>query len=348
MPIRSIQQPSQGITESRVFRGSIQQDYSHYTNEGFGSLARNIIYPILHIAVSCALQPQISNLSYHGNSTRQNYKTDLPSIADFLSIDPTCPRDVVDTVDLEVNTWNDPQIGACYGDGRTIASQLNDYLNRHAASPGGWFVIRLVGAIRGLDPTPHAWAWLQAASEAWCPGPPAAPPGTQDVLRIAAHVRVPEAFTSSGWKEDNHIRKLCGALDVFFQHWRAWEWTQVPEIRFEIYTEEQFLMTDEQMIHAKYSTNDCTVHVFRGSTSTILQDIQHMVTADIFIPSSSHFSAFCGYLTHGIILLSDPSRWDYFSPHAELGCTLLEATTGVSWSRSTIWQEFCRKWDHRE
>jgi hypothetical protein len=355
MPRASVKQPSQETPDSRAFRGSIQQDYIHYTNEGFGSLARNIIYPILHIAVSCALHPQISNLSYHYNSARPSYKTDLQSIADFLCIDPTCSiNSGSEIVDLEVNTWNDPQIGACYGDGRAIALQLNKYLNRHDASPGCWFVIRLVGAIRCMDPTPEAFAWLHTVSDAWCKHPGYRYPSTQpnthhdNELRIAAHVRVPEAFTSSGWKEDNHVKKLYGVLDSLFENLRGWQWTNCPALSLEIYTEEQFLIDDEQMMHAKYSTKNCAVCVYRGSTSTILQDIQHMVTADLFIPSSSHFSAFCGYLTHNIILISDPSRWEYFSPHAQLGCTLLDATTDGSWSQSIIWHEFCRKWDRRE
>ena len=347
--------PPQEALESKSFRGSIQQDYIHYTNEGFGSLARNIIYPILHIAVSCVLQPHIFNFSYHHNSARPCYTTDLPSIADFLSIDLTTgtASKAISTpvVELEVNTWNDPQIGACYGDGRIIASQLNDYLNRLDSASGCWYAIRLVGAIRCMDPTPLVYNWLQNASNSWNKhlGHHLDHPTTNinnGVFCIAAHVRVPEAFTSSDWKEDNHIMKLCGALDVLFRNWNTARWTNSPNVLLEIYTEENFLIADEQMMLTRYSTNECTVRVFRGSTSTLLHDVQQMATADLFIPSSSHLSAFCGYLTHSIILISDPSRWEYFSPHRQLGCTLLDVASEAPWSETFVWQEFFRRWNH--
>jgi hypothetical protein len=164
--VRQQRQQRQQQEQLCCYRGCIRSDYIHYTNEGFGSLARNTIYPILHIASACDLQPYISNVSYNYNSARPNYKTHLPSISKFLSLpdDPattatndTCDsrhsvttatvhngcnvvseddtttattatattaysqkiRDMhdCDVLELEVNTWNDMNIGFCYGDG---------------------------------------------------------------------------------------------------------------------------------------------------------------------------------------------------------------------------------------
>ena len=52
-----------------------------------------------------------------------------------------------------------------------IAKELSDYLHRNfnsnVARQRHWFDIRLVGAIRGMDPTPIVYEWLQTLSKTW-------------------------------------------------------------------------------------------------------------------------------------------------------------------------------------
>ena len=390
------------------YRGSIVHDHAHYTNEGFGSLARNMIYPIIHIALSCHLQPYISNTSYDYNTSRPNYKTHLHSIAHFLSLPeypysetsvlPPCGADdgtkTTDDNDddgddytiikIEINTWNDTNIGSCCGDAMMIAKELSNYLhitcsgidnnrnhNNIVASHRHWFDIRLVGAIRGMDPTPIVYQWLQNISKTWiATGMIDSEPkrtklientndnyynnrnhstedGRQDQtsvvtddvaattittehddasiangilqLRIVAHVRVPEDFTCQHWKDDNHIDKLYAVLDTILQ---TTELQMIP-VTIEIYTEEQFDRTNELELMHRYQNRAHVqeVQVHRGTTESLLKDIQCIVQrADVFIPSSSYLSAFCGYLfpVPGIMVVSHPSRWQYFTSHQQL------------------------------
>lgn len=372
-------EPQKNQQLRQPLRGSIVHDHAHYTNEGFGSLARNMIYPIIHIALSCSLQPYISNALYDYNTSRPNYKTHLQSITAFLSLpehdhgdDSTVPsqdfnqmgNDDCIIVKLEINTWNDAKIGSCCGDAKMIAKELSDYLNRcnNHAPQQYWWDIRLIGAIRCMDPTPIVYEWLQNLSATWTaddldhePPQPNQDRGSYSkaengcdqtsvtdcldatsaadstavntdgsdhlrfVLRIVAHVRVPEDFTSQSWKDDNSVEKLYLALDTILQYIDY----RMIDVKIDIFTEEQFALTSELEFIERYqkhpSVEDLRVH--RGTTDSLLNDIKDIVrTADIFIPSSSYFSAFCGYLfpPPGIIVLSHSSRWQYFASHEQL------------------------------
>jgi hypothetical protein len=94
----------------------------------------------------------------------------------------------------------------------------------------------------------------------------------------------------------------------------------MDECDIKIYTEEQFLPEHESMLKSSFPN----VQVHRGNTDTLLDDIKAMACADIFIPSSSFLSAFVGYLTHGVVLITDPSRREYFHKHRELGVAMIE------------------------
>jgi hypothetical protein len=284
-------------------------------------------------------------------------------------------------VQLEINTWNDTQIGSCCGDAMMIAKELSDYLSRyHHTNPAVlpspqqryWFDIRLVGAIRGMDPTLIVYQWLQSLSQSWNPimdhhcrdhlkhskqiddndndnNNPDQTSVTEclddrtttavvgvvcnttaldgirkqsaGLLRIVAHVRVPEDFTCPQWKDDNRIDKLYGALDRILLTMMA-KHTMIS-VSIDIYTEESFPMTDELEFQTRYQHRPSVqeIHVHRGTTESLLQDIQCIVqTAHIFIPSASYLSVFCGYIIPppGIIVLSHPSRWQYFISCHEL------------------------------
>jgi hypothetical protein len=383
--------------------GSIVHDHAHYTNEGFGSLARNMIYPIIHIALSCNLQPLISNTLYDYNTSRPNYKTQLQSITKFLSLseyshqsensdipiedDNRNDSDNSIIVKLEINTWNDANIGSCCGDAMMMAKELSNYLHKRRYANHTrqryWFDVRLVGAIRCMDPTPIVYEWLQNLSKTWIldnEGDPtlpkqlyhpsnsindrdhtsvtdnldyitttvsntATPDGSYNgtaVIRIVAHVRVPEDFTCQSWKDDNHIDKLYLALDTILPNM---EGSMIP-VTIDIYTEEHFTMTNELECINRYQNRPPVhdVRVHRGTTASLLNDIQRIVqTAHVFIPSASYFSAFCGYLIPppGIIVLSHPSRWLYFTSHHQLmlrddrALDMLQST-GTSSGRSRI------------
>jgi hypothetical protein len=305
MPSNNIQPP---LPSSHSFRGSIVHDHTHYTNEGFGSLARNMIYPIIHIASTCHLLPHIARTMYDYNSARPNYKTHLQSVSTFLSLPEYNPitSDVDSTVvvELQVNTWTDPNIGSCCGDAVMIAKHLFDFLNQYNpaqlesnTTKQVWFVIRLIGAIRCMDPTPLVFEWLQQLSNTWKLQPKQErfllhhnnneestcdnTSVTETIhssmktspLRIVAHVRIPEDFTCQNWKEDNHIDKLYLTLDTVLNHIDNRSFI----ITIEIYTEEQFTVLDEQQLMERYQKSVRTVQIHRGTTETLLKDIQNML-----------------------------------------------------------------------
>ena len=135
-------------------------------------------------------------------------------------------------------------------------------------------------------------------------------------------------------RDDNHIDKLYAALDTMLVNIEC----DSIKVSIDIYTEEDFTMANEMEFINRYQQRPPVqdVHVHRGTTESLLDDIQSIVqTADIFIPSASYFSAFCGYLIPppGIIVLSHPSRWQYFASHHQLMLCDNVDTSHKNWSR---------------
>jgi hypothetical protein len=181
-------------------------------------------------------------------------------------------------------------------------------------------ILRLVGTMRSMNPTPSVYAWLQ--SRQWPhPGP------LTKRWRIAAHVRVPEEFCPQYWKDNNHVSKLIQVLRQFQPNKADHVGAPAPlpplqECQIDVYTEENFDADQEALLLSFVNSNSSAVPIgiHRGSSLSLLHDIQDMAMADFFVPSSSHLSALVGYLTRGVILLLQdcPLRSQYFQPHLEL------------------------------
>jgi hypothetical protein len=282
-------------------QGYLIHDHFDPTSEGFGSHARGVLYPLLHIALSNQLLPILPHYLYEANSAR-DYSA-LRNLADFLSL----PKEVPTTVcrETEINTWSDPVVGSACGDGTLLASSIQDYLKKSDEQNNSTplLLIRLVGALRYMHPTKVVYDFLQSRSLIWNKK------RQQGRLRIAAHVRVPEEFCPETWKDENHPKHLITALRALERHLVAVEKSDVA-----VYTEESFSEKDETELRKQFPN----VRVVRGTSSTLLEDIRALATADVLIPSSSHFSAIAGYLSHGLIVLSNPSRLEYFKPHFDL------------------------------
>jgi hypothetical protein len=282
-------------------QGYLIHDHLDHTSEGFGSHARGVLYPLLHIALSNQLLPILPHYLYEANTAR-DYSA-LRSLADFLSL----PKEVPPTTvchEIEINTWSDPVVGSACGDGTLLASLIQDYLNKSKQPDSAPLIlIRLVGALRYMHPTKVVYDFLQSRSLIWNEN------RLDGRLRIAAHVRVPEEFCPETWKDDNHHKHLIYALRSLERHIVAVEKCDVV-----VYTEEAFSETNEMELQEHFPN----ARVVRGTSSTLLENIRALATADVLIPSSSHFSAIAGYLSHGLIVLSNPSRWEYFKPHFDL------------------------------
>ena len=293
--------------ENIIVRGYISHQHPDVTSEGFGSHARGVIYPFLHIAITTDLQPVFWEFAYASNAARDYHGLDVGS---FLGLAQEPPPGYYK--EIEINTWSDPVVGSACGDAIMLASMIQDNLDEWTRDSDLPLFIRLVGCFRYMNPTKFVWEWLQRHSDKWleanaydCKLP----------LRIAAHLRVPEEFCPQSWKDDNAPSKLTAALERIQS-----VGVDLDSCQVEVYTEERFLVDDERRIKelCQYSK------VYRGTSATLLSDVMSMATADVFIPSSSHLSTMVGYLSHGLIVLADSSRWEYFEPHQRLGNQIID------------------------
>jgi hypothetical protein len=329
MPLAVPDSTSKKSTETnsnpKKTRGWIVHQHPDETSEGCGSHARGVLYPIIHIAQANGLEPVFSTKDAFGNNTARDYsKLDVTS---FLNLRHDFPENKSTKYHtLTVNTWSDRTIGSACGDGRILATLLGDYLEQLDKENYDdielEYIIYLVGAIRYMDPTPEVYQFLQDNSSRWSVDKTT---NQNDLkrrkLRVTAHVRVPEDFCPQQWKDDNHISKLFPALKKLKQLMSYREDDNVEkDLELSIYTEERFSKEDEALLKEYYPL----ANVYRGNSDTLLSDVKALSSADILIPSSSHLSAMAGYLAHGLIVLSDPSRWDYFQPHKELGCHIVD------------------------
>jgi hypothetical protein len=288
--------------------GYVIHDHPDVTSEGFGSHARGVLFPLLHVALVNQLQPIVWRHAYSLNTAR-NY-SDL-KVAAFLGVSEDMPLNNVKVI--EINTWSDPVVGSACGDASVLADLIHEYLKEFDTDERSALMIRLVGALRYMNPTERVWRWLQRCSQEWKRNSDQ----SSKRMRIAAHVRVPEHFCPQSWKDDNHVSKLCHALENFLKA----SGLLMEECELAVYTEARFSLDDERLVRSQYQQ----ARIHRGTSKSLLGDLEAMATADIFIPSSSYFSAIAGYLSHGLILLSDSSRWEYFKPHFDLGCHIIES-----------------------
>jgi hypothetical protein len=279
-------------------RGYLIHDHVDPTSEGFGSHSRGLLFPLLHIALENDLTPILP--SYTDNTARDY--SDL-QVEEFLGLSTSGILDK-DSKEITINGWSDPNIGSACGDARLLASLIHDFLESKKAVES--FTIHIVGALRYMNPSTNVWKWLQSRSVSWTPKLC----GTREI-HICAHVRVPEDFCPQTWKDENHVSKLRASLEAL-EHSRT---ISPGRYSLDVYTEQRFSNEDEQLLKTRFP--NAIVH--RGTQDSLLGDVKQLATADIFIPSSSHLSAFVGYLSHGLIVLSDESRMDYFHPHRELG-----------------------------
>jgi hypothetical protein len=287
--------------------GYVIHDHPDQTSEGFGSHARGVLFPLLHVALVNQLQPIVWRHAYSLNTARDY--SDL-NVSKCLGVSDIPPNNVKV---IEINTWSDPVVGSACGDASVLADLMHEYLKEFDSEERYVLMIRLVGALRYMNPTEPVWRWLQRCSQEWKRDSDQ----SSKRLRIAAHVRVPEQFCLQSWKDDNHV---CHALTALEDYLDA-SGLQMEQCELAVYTEVGFSLDDERLVRSKYQQ----ARIHRGTSESLLRDLESMATADIFIPSSSYFSAIAGYLTHGLILLSDSSRWEYFKPHRDLGCHIVES-----------------------
>lgn len=287
-------------------RGYLVHEHPDQTNEGFASSVHTHLFPFLHIALTCNLQPIIScnpsKISATDDSVYLSNFNEFLSIPDESSLPTNNVREVV------IHTWSGNHYAN--GDPNLVAQEiLDDYFEHY--KDNRVLVVQLQGPLRSTDPTPIVYKWLQDRSLQWN--------GSKNSsLRIAAHV--------GGYDDEDSTHSFhgsrVGTLLLATLDKLKLVGFKVEKCELDIYSEKSLPLEDELMLRQKYSS----VRVHSCSDKTLLSDIKAMAVADMFIPSSCFLSAFIGYLTHGVIVISDESRWQYFRCHRELRCALVEVT----------------------
>lgn len=287
----------------------VHHDTSAHTTEGFGSHARGSLFPLIHIGVRLGLIPLFDNTSLVRNRGR-DYSA-VGDVAGFLGFETRF--DVASLADscqvVDINTWTDLQIGSACGDASVLADMLAAYLESIRNTSKKHLLVILYGSFKYMDASVHVYEWLCERTSTWRSNK------SSHDLHVAVHIRVPEEWCHSSWKEANSVDKFVETLDALFS---------IDPREFmghsylEVFTEEGFTSDNEQRLRIKFPH----VVVHRGSSETILSDLRSMACADIFIASSSHFSAFAGYLCGPdcLIILANENENAYFEPHKKLGC----------------------------
>jgi hypothetical protein len=210
---------------------------------------------------------------------------------------------------VDINTWTDPVIGSACGDASVLADMLAEYLESVRSTSEERLLVVLYGSFKYMDASVHVHEWLCERTSTWRSNK------SSHGLWVAVHIRVPEEWCHSSWKEANSVDKFVETLEALYSI-DPREFMEHSHL--EVLTEESFTSDDEQRLRVKFPH----VVVRRGSSETILSDLRSMASADIFVASSSHFSAFAGYLRGPdcLIILANERENEYFEPHKKLGC----------------------------
>jgi hypothetical protein len=255
------------------------------------------------------LVPLYDNASLVQNRGR-NYSA-VGDVAGFLGFETTL--DVASLADccqvVDVNTWTDPVMGSACGDATVLADMLAEYIEsmRNISEKKPLLVV-LCGSFTYMDASVHVHEWLCERTNEW-----RSHNRNTSRLFVAVHIRVPEEWCHSGWKEVNSVDKFMRTLEALFG---IDEFMNLCDL--DVYTELSFTSKDEDKLRDKFPQ----VVVHRGSSETILSDLKAMAKADIFVASSSHFSALAAYLCGPdcLLILANDKENEYFEPHKKLGC----------------------------
>ena len=255
-------------------RGYLVHWDTNPTSEGLGSHCRGSLFPLLHIAIRV------------GDGFLPIWRTENASWQNNLARDYSM-LDIGHCFGLEKRSFEDK-------DDDCLILEIHTWTDKQIGS--------CCGDAHLLAESIHNYLQRMKNNQ------------SSSVLRVAAHVRVPEDFCGAGWKEDNSIKRLTHGLQKLQGLLNDHNW------ELNVYTEASFRNEDEVTLKNVIGH----VHVHRGSTETLLSDMKEMATADLFLPSASHLSALVGYLSTGGIILTLASRLEYFQCHADLGSHVVD------------------------
>jgi hypothetical protein len=213
------------------------------------------------------------------------------------------------------------------------------------------------------DPSPQVLRWLQNKGQQWRKwNRKVTGVGVTTVpIRVAVHIRVPEDYCSQEWKDANNISHAVQALKVLKQEWSrlltkrqasdeqcnsSSNRKRIPYLSLHVFTEEVFSqyleatlrreVDDLQFFPSPSDPDQSGASSIRIHRQTpLLETVQSMATADIFIPASSYLSAFAGFFhasavasvdtIPSLIIMPEEStrRNKYFAPHLSYAPTLV-------------------------
>jgi hypothetical protein len=218
------------------------------------------------------------------------------------------------------------------------------------------------------DPSPQVVRWLQGKGQIWRRQLQMLPSTRQrpELLRVVAHIRVPEWYCSKVWKDANKMSHVIDSLRVIKKQWglvvtemcsassnrrnnRA-----IPRLTLDIYTESVFseeneaLLLDEvksmnPFVSIGHSNDDMVASINIHRQTPLLDTVKSMATADVFIPASSFLSAFAAFFHSAPVASVDtnhiPSliimpeeatrRTQYLAPHLTYAAPTLRTDSSI-------------------
>jgi hypothetical protein len=342
------------------------------TGEGLGSHARGSLYPLLRISLAFSweiLWEQHSGAFGKDNQTRPFYETECRHLGEWLLLSDGGEDKLITIDDLDrkrltvvnIDLDNDVRLGRILGYAGILISSIQQFIedngieqfynqrstgNQHIAASPPIIVISLNGRFQYQDdPSPSVIKWLQAKGQEWRMNAKQNEQSrTSSSIRVVGHIRVPEDYCSQEWKDANRTSHLINALSILAEEWNRLKDELDDKKQFkmvlDIFTEETFSMDNETELLTALSTIDMfdedSIRINRQTP--LLDTVQSMATADIFIPASSYLSAFAGFFHASTcrspqqqqqqqqpssILLPEEStrREKYFAPHLKYAST---------------------------
>ena len=171
------------------------------------------------------------------------------------------------------------------------------------------------------DPSPSVVKWLQKRGQTRRRQQRQRKKGEEFLLRVAAHIRVPESYCSAKWKKANDMSHVMDTLKVLKEQWDrvvhdlnkdgdAYEGLVHRPLTLDIFTEKDFTTENEALLLDAIKSLDLfvppptderdharTLPIRLHRQTPLLDTVQSMSTADIFIPASSYLSTLASFFS---------------------------------------------------
>lgn len=319
------------------------------TGEGLGSHARGTLYPLLRIAqrFDWEIVWESQSPCWQSNQTRPEYRDECADLGPWLGfVQQYKDLDQNSLTVVPIDLENDQRLGRILGYAGILINSIDEYRqqygddvfyclpssNRHDDKKNENLqgrhlkqnyniLISLHGRFQYQDdPTASAIQWMQSRAMTWKNKEKEKQQVQQQQIvvqekqriKIVAHIRVPEDYCSQEWKDANSVEHVLFTLQTIQQQLDGLDGNYIESVLY-VYTESAFSDDNEAILREQWPDL-----ILRKQTP-LLDAVQQMATADIFVPGCSYLSAFAGFFQTSLIVLpnEDIRHTKYFAPHLQ-------------------------------